>query len=341
MSAHKATLCQWPYFRVALLGDFKEAEDQCIELPEDYPETVQAFLEFIYSGNYVFYPSHDKRILKCSKRKDESTDVCPCEKFVMCGTPAMKSTSPNFDECLICEHTIDDHHVEGSESSNMTVEQDLEKMEFHARVYFLADKFDISKLRKLAVDRIYDSKQTPNGENGINELKVAKLIYLNTSPKDKLRRAALEKTVDLLLTTNSVTPSPVQAKEGFVKSASPFAQVATSPFSQASQSTGSPFGQVAGHSPFGQPAVTPFGVFGSRSSSAFGQSGGFGSGSPPSAFGSLRAPSGEGDGGNKAPIIRDSEANKLLEELVAEDPSFAVDIIKCLARNGVPLTKYY
>lgn len=82
----------------------------------------------------------------------------------------------------------------------------LDKMEFHAQVYFLADKFGISKLQKLAADRVYEPEQPPSDKKSINDLKVARLIYANTPTTDKLlRRTALEKTVDFLLATNSFT----------------------------------------------------------------------------------------------------------------------------------------
>lgn len=135
-------------------------------------------------------------------------------------------------------------------------------MEFHAQVYFLADKLGISKLQKLAADRVYKPEQPPSDKKSINDLKVARLIYTNTPTTDKLlRRTALEKTVDLLLATNS--------------------------FRVISETIG-----------------------------GFGQN-------------TTRAE------------IEDSEANALLEELVAQDTSFAVDIIKCMAINGKTATKYY
>lgn len=129
-------------------------------------------------------------------------------------------------------------------------------MEFHAQVYFLADKLGISKLQKLAADRVYKPEQPPSDKKSINDLKVARLIYANTPTADKLlRRTALEKTVDLLLATN---PSKVVSGQNTTRAE-----------------------------------------------------------------------------------IEDSEANALLEELVAQDTSFAVDIIKCMAINGKTATKYY
>lgn len=114
MTVHQDRLLQWPYFRIALFGAFVEAESQCINLPEDRPAVVQAFLEFIYSGNYVYQPPQDQTALRCNKSGDNSASthtVCPCKNFVICGTPPMKHTEPNFNQCLVCDHALNDHQV--------------------------------------------------------------------------------------------------------------------------------------------------------------------------------------------------------------------------------------
>lgn len=51
---HKDTLCQLPFFEAALSGGFKEAADQAITLPDDYPSHVSALLEFLYTGSYTY-----------------------------------------------------------------------------------------------------------------------------------------------------------------------------------------------------------------------------------------------------------------------------------------------
>lgn len=47
-------LCTLPFFRAALLGEFKEAAEQKIEMPEDEPHHVSALIEFLYTGNYTY-----------------------------------------------------------------------------------------------------------------------------------------------------------------------------------------------------------------------------------------------------------------------------------------------
>lgn len=79
---HRGLLCQSsPYFRAALEGDFKEAETQIIEWPEEKPETVRIFQLWLYSGSmdvrgdstsaweklvntYIFADAYDLPVLK-------------------------------------------------------------------------------------------------------------------------------------------------------------------------------------------------------------------------------------------------------------------------------------
>lgn len=50
-------LCRLPFFRAALQGEFREAADRRITMPEDEPQTVAALIEFLYTRCYT-YPYH-------------------------------------------------------------------------------------------------------------------------------------------------------------------------------------------------------------------------------------------------------------------------------------------
>lgn len=67
--AHQDTLCQLPFFKAALLGGFKEASEQAINMPEDDPSHISALIEFMYTGNYTYTYDPD-----CVKLYDESTN---------------------------------------------------------------------------------------------------------------------------------------------------------------------------------------------------------------------------------------------------------------------------
>lgn len=54
LRAYEAILCGLPFFRAALQGDFKEASEKAITMPEDDPETIGALIEFLYTGSYTY-----------------------------------------------------------------------------------------------------------------------------------------------------------------------------------------------------------------------------------------------------------------------------------------------
>lgn len=63
-NAHQDTLCQLPFFKAALLGSFKEASDQAIDMPEDDPGHVSALIEFLYTKNYTYrYNSENAQLM--------------------------------------------------------------------------------------------------------------------------------------------------------------------------------------------------------------------------------------------------------------------------------------
>lgn len=47
-------LCTLPFFRAALKGEFREATEQRIAMPEDEPQHVSALIEFISTGGYTY-----------------------------------------------------------------------------------------------------------------------------------------------------------------------------------------------------------------------------------------------------------------------------------------------
>ncbi|KAF4949830.1 hypothetical protein FGADI_8627 [Fusarium gaditjirri] len=51
--AHRAVVCtQSPFFDKAMSGDYVESTSRSIELPEDDPDALERFLEFLYTGTY-------------------------------------------------------------------------------------------------------------------------------------------------------------------------------------------------------------------------------------------------------------------------------------------------
>lgn len=52
--AYQDTLCRLPFFRAALQGEFREASEKKITMPEDEPEIISALIEFLYTGSYTY-----------------------------------------------------------------------------------------------------------------------------------------------------------------------------------------------------------------------------------------------------------------------------------------------
>lgn len=50
---HRDILTRSEYFRKALYGDFREAEDQAVDLPEEDPAIFSFVVAFLYEGTYV------------------------------------------------------------------------------------------------------------------------------------------------------------------------------------------------------------------------------------------------------------------------------------------------
>lgn len=52
-------LCTLPFFQAALQGEFREAAEQKIRMPEDEPQLVSAMIQFLYTGGYSYAYSAD------------------------------------------------------------------------------------------------------------------------------------------------------------------------------------------------------------------------------------------------------------------------------------------
>lgn len=52
--AYEASLCRIPFFRAALQGEFREAAEKKVSLPEEDPEVFCALLEHLYTGSYTY-----------------------------------------------------------------------------------------------------------------------------------------------------------------------------------------------------------------------------------------------------------------------------------------------
>lgn len=52
--ASEETLCELAFFKACLKGQFKEATEKTIQMPDDDADTVAAMIEFLYTGSYTY-----------------------------------------------------------------------------------------------------------------------------------------------------------------------------------------------------------------------------------------------------------------------------------------------
>jgi hypothetical protein len=60
-AAHEDVLCFSPFFQAACRGQFMEAQNKKISLPDEEPEIFSSVLEYLYKGDYYPRLIHNKR----------------------------------------------------------------------------------------------------------------------------------------------------------------------------------------------------------------------------------------------------------------------------------------
>jgi hypothetical protein len=60
-AAHEDVLCHSPFFAAACRGQFMEAQNKRITLPDEEPEIFSSVLEYLYKGDYYPRLVHNKR----------------------------------------------------------------------------------------------------------------------------------------------------------------------------------------------------------------------------------------------------------------------------------------
>lgn len=144
VTAHQMFLLRSPYFQRLFADPFLET----VELPDDSIDAVGCFLQWLYTGEY--FP----RIIK----------------------------SPEGIDYLEREENIEPT-TEGTAAPAPVVDENGEDLLKHARVYILAEKFEVMGLKHLAHAKIHRVTASAKGE-----LAYARFVYANTSKEDKTIR---------------------------------------------------------------------------------------------------------------------------------------------------------
>lgn len=50
----EAILCTLPFFKACLQGQFKEASEKTVKMPDDDADAVASLIEFLYTGSYTY-----------------------------------------------------------------------------------------------------------------------------------------------------------------------------------------------------------------------------------------------------------------------------------------------
>ncbi|KAK1245611.1 hypothetical protein MKX08_005240 [Trichoderma sp. CBMAI-0020] len=188
--AHRAIVCpQSPFFAAACDNGLKESSTGVIELPEDNPEILIRFLQFLYTGNYEDgeYSTQDKPAPEASTNTDEvRRELGQAPGVVMSGLSRENQHASPRTQIQTVANDGDDGHDEDYKSSSPNTEPDEEyssgsedekvdgdpNAEYHAfvdnrtisllmslRLYVMADKFGVPALQLLSRRRFYSTAQ--------------------------------------------------------------------------------------------------------------------------------------------------------------------------------------
>ncbi|KAF5628100.1 uncharacterized protein FTJAE_8975 [Fusarium tjaetaba] len=166
---HRAVVCtQSPFFDKAMSGNFMESKSRSIELPEDDPDVVERFLEFLYTGTYTdgvnltwVKPSKAALLDPKAVIQNLQQPACGSQEEDMSATEDEGSQEGSQD--WIADAAGDEESeltkvaeavAEGRRQEGLNQLAELRNdMTLPLRLYVLADKYDVPALRLLARDR--------------------------------------------------------------------------------------------------------------------------------------------------------------------------------------------
>jgi hypothetical protein len=232
----------------------QEATSRVVELPEDDPDVVERFLEFLYTGTYsddvnstwgkpstaaMLDPTTVQQNLQVppgvyqntpESEQGESTDEIGHDIDPDYEYPEEEEKEPEeeyteFDENSDNENTRDDKNERAKAMEDISLLTKTEAMQQLAdlrndmtlplRLYVMADKYDVPALRLLARDRFYRSVELV-WEEAECFPEIVDELYQTTPPTDTAMREIVCRLVGTLILDPSVRQKmrPVMAKHG-------------------------------------------------------------------------------------------------------------------------------
>ncbi|PHH88942.1 hypothetical protein CDD83_6862 [Cordyceps sp. RAO-2017] len=218
--AHRAILCpQSSFFAKACDSGFKESVTGVVNLPEDDPDVLKCFLQFIYSGNYEDgeYPTLDQPAFSATMELEEIDQELQQAPGIETGGPARDFPLHQIPTQSVSEEDgnspfpspiepdleyssdgaeVDEEDILDAEIADLRAEKaENENHEHHTpnnlllslRVYIMADKFDVPALKLLARHRFYmTAREIYDDDDDFPA--VVEELYETTAPTDQIMR---------------------------------------------------------------------------------------------------------------------------------------------------------
>ncbi|EEU40680.1 uncharacterized protein NECHADRAFT_76077 [Fusarium vanettenii 77-13-4] len=194
---HRAIVCsQSSFFKKALGSNFKEGDSGIVDLPEDDPNTVQSFLEFLYTGTYSVGGFDRDTVLEAVEVTNEQTlkrlNCAPGSSDYTSGTPRQQESAGGL---RWSPYAFKGSVVPAEKSKKQKRRWAMKQSVW---VYVLADKYDVPALRLLARDRFFQTGKemlnlklwrTASWDETAFFSEIVQTIYDKTSEQDPLRQA--------------------------------------------------------------------------------------------------------------------------------------------------------
>ncbi|KAJ3518930.1 hypothetical protein NM208_g14327 [Fusarium decemcellulare] len=172
---HRAVVCpQSRFFRAALTSNFREGISQTIELPEDDPDILERFLEFMYTGSYSLGketnwghgPEGHESIfgeIERRPRKPPMPRLDNLEGYAVYRTQKSgrkRTISGQIQPGKMRWTPYAFKGVPTPKNDEEAKESGKHQMIISMELYFMADKYDVPVLKLLARDRFFQTGES-------------------------------------------------------------------------------------------------------------------------------------------------------------------------------------
>jgi len=173
-AAHEDVLCQAPFFEKVLRGNYLDAQNKRIALPEEEPEVFSAVLEYLYKGDYYPRLLHNKHRNSWELEDSQPRRATPHTSPTVYDSPnigggraGQSPQTPSAVEATVYLSSVGQHLLRG------TV------------VYCAAERYGMEELKRLALRK----QGLQSGIDVGTILRSAQYCYAHTPDSDSRLRA--------------------------------------------------------------------------------------------------------------------------------------------------------